>query len=283
MTPTVTVAIAFHDERPVLAAAIASILRQSHAHLELLLLDDGSADGSRAIAEGFQGDPRVRLLPGDGRRRHLAARLNQALREARGRYFARMDADDVSHPARLAQQLAAIEGRDAVGTWAGLVDEREHPFGVIEANVPPDRTSLVARGLIAHATMLADTAWLREHPYDEGLTRAEDRDLWCRVGLQANVSVVEDVLYVVRVRPSEPGFFGDYLRGQSDLRRVIRRHGPALAGLPRTGELLARSMLKTAAMSAAWAAGHGRAIVLRRGRRPTDAERTRIAEALQAP
>jgi glycosyltransferase involved in cell wall biosynthesis len=285
MTPAVTVAIAFHDEERWLGDAVRSILRQPFADFELLLLDDGSSDRSVEVARGFVGDARVSVAK-DGARKHLAARLNEALGRARGRFFARMDADDVSAPERLVRQVAHLarnEGTVAVGTWAGLVDDAGAPFGVVEAE-PHGRTtrSLLVRGAIPHATMLARTDWLRGLGYDESLTRAEDLDLWRRAGPTCRIDVVPEVLYVIRVLARRPGFLADYLAGQADLRALVRRHGPASAGLPTTARLIASSFAKSQVMRLATAAGAAPRLVRRRGRAPTLDEQARIAAALAA-
>jgi glycosyltransferase involved in cell wall biosynthesis len=285
MTSRVTVAISFHDEERHLASAVRSVLNQSYRDFELLLIDDGSSDRSVEVARAFLVDPRVEVFS-DGRRRHLGARLNEATQRARGELFVRMDADDVVHPDRLRLQLAHLEREstcEAVGTWAALIDEDEHAFGVIAPRGGP-RTgrTILERGIIPHATMVARTAWLRAHPYDETLTRAEDRDLWCRVGLEARIDVLEDVLYVIRVLPTGAGFVADYLKGQADLRRVIRRHGPRLTGLPRTARMLSSSWLKSNIMRLAHACGASTTLVHRRGRRPTPTEVRRVEDALSS-
>ena len=85
-----------------LADAVASILGQSFADLELLVIDDGSRDGAvAALAPLAVRDPRLRLLenPGAG----LVAALNYGLAQARAALVARMDADDVARPERLAR------------------------------------------------------------------------------------------------------------------------------------------------------------------------------------
>jgi glycosyltransferase involved in cell wall biosynthesis len=285
MKPAVTIAIAFHDEERWLADAIRSILGQTFTDFELLLVDDGSTDGSVAVARTFLGDPRVSLTV-DGHRRQLAARLNQALARSAGRFFARMDADDVSSRDRLLAQVTHLEREGAtvaVGTWAGLVDDVGEPFGIVEAT-PARRTarSLLERGAIPHATMLARTDWLRGLGYDESLTRAEDRDLWCRAGTACRIDVVPEILYVIRVLAERPGFLADYLAGQADVRTVIRRYGRAAAGTPTAARLLAASLAKSEIMRVATAAGAAKRLVRRRGRPPTPDERARIVAALAA-
>ena len=91
--PEVSVLLPVRDGARTLPLAILSVLQQSFRDFELLVLDDGSADASPEIALRFA-DPRVRLLR-DGVKRGLAARLNQGIDAAAGRYIARMDADDV--------------------------------------------------------------------------------------------------------------------------------------------------------------------------------------------
>jgi glycosyltransferase involved in cell wall biosynthesis len=284
MTPRLSVAICFHNEEGHLAHAIHSILRQSFRDFELLLVDDGSSDGSVAVAKTFTNDPRVQLFV-DHQHRFLAGRLNEAIRQARGELFARMDGDDVSHPERLALQVAHLDRHSdcmAVGTWAGLVDEAEVPFGIIEAPTNDRRSarSILERGVIPHATMVARTSWLRAHPYDESLTRAEDRDLWCRIDRSTRVDVLADILYVIRVLPTRPGFMRDYLEGQSDLRKVIRRYGPSVVGSATTERLVLASILKSNVMHAAHLLGFSQRLVRRRGREPTRDELARMSEAL---
>jgi glycosyltransferase involved in cell wall biosynthesis len=285
MTARVTVGIAFHDEERWLAAAIRSVLAQSYRDFELVLADDGSRDRSREVARGFLGDPRVQLVEHPSRR-HLAARLNELVSRARGAVFVRMDADDVMHPERLARQVAHLDGApacDAVGTWAGLVDETERAIGVLEGRSAPAAAAVVLeRGVIAHATMAARVPWLRRYPYDETLTRAEDRDLWCRVGLSSRIDVLREVLYVVRVVPDDVCFRADYLRGQADYRRVLLRYGPRLAGWPRTCRQVCASVLKSGVMAVVPAGAARGAIVRRRARAPSSDELARIERAIAA-
>jgi glycosyltransferase involved in cell wall biosynthesis len=282
MKPRLTVAISFHDEERYLEAAVRSVLAQSFEDFELLLIDDGSTDRSLEIARGFLGDARVRVFT-DGARRHLAARLNEVVRRARGELVARMDADDVMHPEKLALQVAHLDREpacQAVGTSAALVDEDEVAFGVIEvAPITADDRRLLERPPIPHATMMARAGWLGAHPYDETLTRAEDRDLWCRTR-GTRIDAIEDVLYVVRVLPHRRGFASDYVQGQADLRRVLLRYGPELGGWLVTARLVGSSLLKSATMRVVDLAGWTDVIVSRRGRAPTAKELVRVDEAL---
>lgn len=282
--PAITIAIPFRDEERYLAGAIRSVLHQTFGDFELLLIDDGSTDRSLAIARSFD-DPRI-VVSSDGAAKGLPARLNEIVGRARADLVARMDADDVIHPTRLERQLEAMRvdpSLDVVGTWVALVDENEEPFAVAEcAELPATEARALERGVLAHATILAKRSWHLANPYDETLTRAEDRDLWCRTASSTRFGVVPEVLYVVRVSPRDTHFLGDYLVAQRQNRAIFLRHGPRIVGIPRTARLVAASAAKSAIMRAAHATGLSTRIVHRRGRAPTDAERARVRETLES-
>lgn len=277
----VTVGIPFFDEAEHLAVSIRSVLAQTMGDLELILVDDGSRDASLAIARGF-GDPRVRVLT-DGKRLGLPARLNQIVREARAPLVARMDGDDVIHPTRLAKQIRLLDEKascDVVGTWVALIDESEAPFAVIETALPASPRTALVTGLIPHATMLARREWLLAHPYDESLTRAEDRDLWCRTVGTTRIEVVAEPLYVVRVRSTRVDFLADYLASQRQNRMIFLRHGPRLVGRASTWWAWLLAHAKGGVMRVASRTHAIDRIVRRRGRLPTPSERVMIAEAI---
>lgn len=280
--PQLTVGLPFFNEEGRLEMAIRSLLRQSFGDIEILLVDDGSTDSSLTVARSFD-DPRVRVLS-DGRRRFLPARLNQIVREARGEWVARMDGDDVVHPTRFARQMDRFRSTpelDVVGTWAGLVDEFGSVVGVVEApSLPASPRVALERGLLVHASIIARKRWLQRHPYDETLTRAEDRDLWCRSVNTTGFGVVEEPLYVVTCSSRDPDFLPDYICAQQQNRTLYLRHGPAAVGAGRTAYLWVASLGKVGVMRAAHVLGLSEHLIRRRGRVPTAIESRTIREAL---
>src|SRR5271157_2334580 len=94
--PTVSIGMPVYNCARTLDIAIRSIVKQTFPNWELLLIDDGSADETVGICRSFC-DPRVQVIA-DGAHKGLVARLNQAIDLSRGRYFARMDGDDVCYP-----------------------------------------------------------------------------------------------------------------------------------------------------------------------------------------
>ena len=95
----VTIGIPIFNAEATLLETVQSVISQTVRDWELILIDDGSRDGSLAIANSIQ-DPRIRVLS-DGVNKGLPARLNQIVDEAKYDLIMRMDADDLMHPQRL--------------------------------------------------------------------------------------------------------------------------------------------------------------------------------------
>lgn len=119
--PAVTVLLPVHNAAATLRTAIRSICSQTFSDWELLVVDDGSTDDSPLIAQQLAlNDRRIRLL----RQPHLGlvAALEAGLQQARGRYIARMDADDICYPDRLERQVDMLDYDSELGLVGGLVE-----------------------------------------------------------------------------------------------------------------------------------------------------------------
>jgi glycosyltransferase involved in cell wall biosynthesis len=191
--PTVSIAMPFYNAERTMAASIRSILLQSYTDWELLLCDDGSSDASHEIARSFR-DPRIIVL-GDGRRLQLGSRLNECIQRARGRYIARMDADDIAYPRRLEKQAAFLEANpevDLTGGWAVLFGEGGAAAG---KRTDPAAHSEIARWplysfKLIHPTFMGKAEWFRRYWYRADAIRCEDHDLLfraCRESRFANL------------------------------------------------------------------------------------------------
>src|SRR5580658_4707683 len=103
--PLISVVMPVYNAVPYVAAAIESILAQTYSHFELILVDDGSTDGSLAVARQFaERDGRIRLILSDHAGQSDA--LNIGIDAAKGEFIAILNNDDVAMPLRLAAQLA---------------------------------------------------------------------------------------------------------------------------------------------------------------------------------
>jgi glycosyltransferase involved in cell wall biosynthesis len=119
--PLASVVIPAYNTDRFLPAMLASVLTQSHRHLEVIIVDDGSTDRTAAHL-----DHRVRIIGQENT--GVAAARNRRLGEARGEYVAPIDADDVWHPENLASQVAALEaaGPAAAVSYAWFASINEH-------------------------------------------------------------------------------------------------------------------------------------------------------------
>lgn len=191
--PVISIILPFHNAEKTLAAAIRSVLNQTFVDWELILIDDCSADASVDIAGIFL-NSRVRLLKNLSNV-GLAASLNIGIRAASAPYIARMDADDISYPDRLATQLAFLQAHpevDIVGASVLMFIGDGSPVKLLK---PALRGVEIKRGWISgsfplyHPTWVAKSSWFREFPYDPRFLKAQDHELLlraCRSSTYAN-------------------------------------------------------------------------------------------------
>lgn len=119
--PLVSVIIASYNHAPYIEASILSVLAQSYAHVELLVVDDGSSDDSVARIKALQGiygfDFRVQANKG------LSRTLNETVARARGSLIAPFGSDDIMLPERIARQVEYMAGKPEVGICAGNIQQ----------------------------------------------------------------------------------------------------------------------------------------------------------------
>jgi glycosyltransferase involved in cell wall biosynthesis len=179
------------DARDTLPACLRSLRAQSLAAHEIVAVDDGSTDGSRALLEEWAAaDPRVRLLAQGPE--GLVAALNRGLAAARAPLLARMDADDVAHPRRLELQAAALAAEaplTAVGSRVRLLADAGARNQGMRAYVAWQNELLtheaIARDLyvespLVHPSVTLRTPALRALGGYRAFDGPEDYDLWLR-------------------------------------------------------------------------------------------------------
>ncbi|MEM9753025.1 MAG: glycosyltransferase [Planctomycetota bacterium] len=194
--PLVTVLMPAYNARRYIKQAVESVLGQTFRDFELLVYDDASTDDTREILRGFAGrDDRVRLV--EAEKSGYSTLLARGVDEAHGKYIARMDADDVCLPERLALQVARLQaepGLVAVGGEALQTDGDGwaiKPWGVPLDHEEIDRLHIGGLpGRLVHPATTFRTETLREVGYRPEFEPAEDYDLYLRlaeVGQLANV------------------------------------------------------------------------------------------------
>src|SRR5581483_691092 len=185
-TPSVSVVIPVRDGEAFIAEAVTSILQQTFADLELVIVDDGSTDGTRAIIDTCaQDDRRVTVItpptPGQSSARNAGARA------ARAQFIAFLDADDVALPDRIERQHEFLLGHPAVAVVGGameLIDDDGRVFDRVDCELTDAeiRAALPRWNPMAHSTvMLRKDAFDRVGGYRGAFLAAEDYDLWLRL------------------------------------------------------------------------------------------------------
>jgi len=226
--PVVSVIMAVFDGAPWVGAAVESLLAQTLADLEVIVIDDGSTDATAEVLAAFS-DPRLRV------ERHARAglthSLNRALELARAPLVARLDADDVALPERLARQCEYLNAhRDVglVGTWAREVDVTGREMAAI---CPPEddasiRRALIRRNPFVHSSVMMRRAAIdRAGHYDPSMPVAQDYDLWVRLARVTRLANLPELLVVRRLVPGRVSATrdDDRLRAEARVRwRAVR-------------------------------------------------------------
>jgi glycosyltransferase involved in cell wall biosynthesis len=195
MQPQVSVILPVFNCEKYIFKSVTSILNQTFKNLECIIIDDCSTDNTIAVIETID-DDRIRLI----RKKHntgYVESLNMGIREAKGKYIARMDADDISLPERLAKQVDFLDHHQhtaVVATKIKLIDEND----VITGNWKNDQLTHTSADIISylpkgnclcHPSMMIQRSVLEEYTYDTNQYGSEDWDLWLR--LIANGYVIE--------------------------------------------------------------------------------------------
>lgn len=197
--PLISIAMPVFNAARTLPAALRSIAWQTYSNWELLLIDDGSSDDSVTLARvAAKNDSRIRFVEGRGNA-GLAVRLNQAIALAKGPYVARMDADDIAYPERLATQLKFISDHpecDLVGCGALVFDDAGQIHGKWQAPLAHD--AICARPWvrfpIPHPTWMGKHEWFARHGYRADYKKTQDQDLLLRTYTHSRFACAPEIL-----------------------------------------------------------------------------------------
>lgn len=162
--------------------ALESILTQSFQDFELLIIDDNSTDETINIINSFE-NSKIRIIKGDCK--GISAALNKGLKEAKGEYIARMDADDISLPERFEKQITFLDQNPEIGilgtkATAFFEDGRTCDWGDIQAF--PTDLDMLFECVVCHPTVMFRKSILEKHnlEYNPEMRWAEDQELWFR-------------------------------------------------------------------------------------------------------
>lgn len=180
--PTVSVLLPVYNAGRYLQESVESILCQTYASYELLILDDGSTDGCTDFLKGIS-DERIRLVK---RKHNYIKTLNHGLSIARGKYIARMDADDKMFPTRLAEQVRILDENPEVTLCCSYMQQMagsEIYNSGIQGTLHHFAHILLLGNFISHPTVMIRTDYLRNNhlEYRHRYIYAEDYRLWSEI------------------------------------------------------------------------------------------------------
>lgn len=234
-TPTDTPAVSvlmpvYNTPEPWLREAIDSILNQTFTDFELLLGDDCSTDPHvKEVIDSYT-DPRIRYIRNE-RNTGCAGMANKLFREARGKYWARLDSDDTAMPQRLEKQVEYLETHPEVGvcsSWFSHMDTGE----IIR--IPEDdrslRQGLCMSCLVCNGSIMYRASVMREHDmqYDPEFPKSDDWALLRRLLRVTKLGAVQEPLFAFRPSPNSMSRSNKevMLKDAYILQQRIRRENP---------------------------------------------------------
>jgi glycosyltransferase involved in cell wall biosynthesis len=208
LPPAVSVIVPTFNRLEYLRTAIDSIFNQTHSDWELLIADDGSADETREYLRELSSLPKVRVIWMSHTGIPAAVR-NAGLREARGKYVAFLDSDDLWDSRKLEAQLAVMQTH-SLCQWSYTAFTNVDEFGVvlpteIQRRWVPCDGGIFERMLGGEVSLrtpcvLATRQLLMEAGgFDESILSGEDYDLWYRLALRSDIAVINEPLVKIRL------------------------------------------------------------------------------------
>lgn len=205
--PKISVILPVYNGKTYLEESINSILSQSYADFELLIINDGSKDESDVLIDQFN-DPRIRIF--HQQNMGLAATLNKGISLSRGEFIARQDQDDVSFSTRFEKQLQFLEAHPGVGMVGASAEIWNNGQLVTRYHQHPTdpnllKISLLFNNYFVHSSvMIRRTVFDNVGVYSEDKSRQppEDYELWSRISRQYKVANLSETLLAYREIPT---------------------------------------------------------------------------------
>ena len=248
--PVVTVGIPVYNAERFIHKAIRSVLNQTFVDFEVIITDDGSTDHTLQMLNSFS-DPRITIVRNSANR-GLSYNLNLQVSMAHGKYFCRMDADDIMMPYRLQRQVDFLENNpdvDMVSGNAVVIDDDDNIIGMRAVNDIYEHTKMNyirRRANHIHPTVCGRMSFFRDYPYHSDMDSAEDLDLWIRAAGKKKMRKVSEAVLFYR----DPLKFkvSTYMRRMKQLRNEYRSlYKSGDIGLPEYLKLVHGTYLRQAA------------------------------------
>lgn len=221
-SPKISVVMPNFNGGVFLDAAVQSILAQSYKNFEFIIINDGSTDNSKLILKKYADlDSRIKLISRENK--GLVYSLNEAISVSRGKYIARMDSDDISHPKRFEYQLEWLESTqyDIGGTFIELLINGKAIKKHYPCTYEATRLEALFGTPVAHGSVMMKIEVAREFLYRSEWNKAEDYDLWERA-ITANKKIgnLPKYLYQYRLHSNQTSSIS--ISEQNDKTDMIR-------------------------------------------------------------
>jgi len=205
--PKITVLLSVFNDEKYIGEAINSILDQTFADFELLIIDDCSTDGTVEVINSYK-DPRIRLIINE-ENIDITKSLNKGLKLARGKYIARHDSDDISSLNRLGKQLNFLESNEdyaTVGSYTEIIDENSNHIRYLKCETSAEeiyynlsyRNNLTSSSIMFLKEIIYDIG-----SYDESSSNSEDHEFWFRISRKYKIYVIPEYLIKYRIRVNQ--------------------------------------------------------------------------------
>lgn len=187
MSVKISVLMGIYNCADTLSEAIDSLLAQTEKDWELILCDDGSEDGTQEVAQDYQNRfPEKIVLIRNPRNMGLNHTLNRCLEQAKGRYIARMDGDDISLPTRLEEEAVALDANPeiAIVSCPMIYFDEAGQWGRGQMRAFPEKQDFLRGTPFCHAPCMVRAEAFEAvggYEVDQKLLRVEDYDLWTRM------------------------------------------------------------------------------------------------------
>ncbi len=206
-TIKISVVMPVYNGEKYLHDSISSVLNQTEKNFEFVIINDGSTDTSEKVIKSFN-DPRIRYI----NKNHigLVEALNFGISEARGKYIARMDADDICLPNRFEIEKNILENDNniaMVGSHAIIIDENNKEKGVM--SYPPQSWNRIKKYTLLHCPFIHPTVMIRKDileivgKYIGKFKYIEDYDLWSRIVFKYKCVNITELLIKYRIHKKQ--------------------------------------------------------------------------------
>lgn len=235
--PSVSVIMPVYNSAATVAESLRSVLNQTYADLEILIVDDGATDDSMAICQQFS-DPRIQII--HQQNRGLAGARNTGIRHAQGDYLAFLDSDDLWLPEKIELHLRHLDRSPQVGVSfcrSSFIDDQGQPLGIYQMPKLTDITPeyLFCRNPIGNGSAVVirravlDQIRFEENLYgtvedfyfDDRFRQSEDIECWLRIALQTHWQIegIPEALTLYRVNAG--GLSANILKQYETWERIL--------------------------------------------------------------